>query len=157
MLQGQRESQQAWSWCRWRRAVGRDGEVVSGGRAHGGEDGGQEINFYSDHNGKHWKILSRKECMYCVCAQSLQSCPTRCDPMDCSPLASSVQGILQARILEWFAISFSRDLPKPRIEPATLASHALAGRFFTTCATWEAQKRHGLAFPPLKIRRVRLG
>ena len=33
-----------------------------------------------------------------------QSCPTLCDPMDCSPPGSSVQGILQARILEWVAI-----------------------------------------------------
>ena len=37
-----------------------------------------------------------------------QSCPTLCDPMDCSPPGSSVHGILQARILEWVAISFSR-------------------------------------------------
>ena len=88
--------------------------------------------------------------MCIVCVLSRFSRVQLCDPMDCSPLASSVQGILQARILEWFAISFSRDLPKPRIEPTTLASHALAGRFFTTCATWEAQKRHGLAFPPTK-------
>ena len=36
-----------------------------------------------------------------------QSCPTLCDPMDCSPPGSSVLGILQARILEWVAISFS--------------------------------------------------
>ena len=36
-----------------------------------------------------------------------QSCPTFCDPMDCSPPGSSVHGILQARILEWVAISFS--------------------------------------------------
>ena len=40
-------------------------------------------------------------------AKSLQSCPTLCDPTDGSPLASSVPGILQARILEWVAISFS--------------------------------------------------
>ena len=37
-----------------------------------------------------------------------QSCPTLCDPMDCSPSGSSVHGILQARILEMVAISFSR-------------------------------------------------
>ena len=36
-----------------------------------------------------------------------QSCPTLCDPMDCSPSGSSVHGIFQARILEWVAISFS--------------------------------------------------
>ena len=40
-------------------------------------------------------------------AESLQSCPTLCDPMDRSPPGSSVPGILQARILEWVAISFS--------------------------------------------------
>ena len=37
-----------------------------------------------------------------------QLCPTLCDPIDCSPPGSSVHGILQARILEWVAISFSR-------------------------------------------------
>ena len=40
-------------------------------------------------------------------AASLQSCPTLCDPMDCSLPGFSVHGILQARILEWVAISFS--------------------------------------------------
>ena len=40
-------------------------------------------------------------------AKSLQLCPTLCDPIDSSPLGSSVPGILQARILEWVAISFS--------------------------------------------------
>ena len=40
-------------------------------------------------------------------AKSLQSCPTLCDPRDGSPLGPSVPGILQARILEWVAISFS--------------------------------------------------
>ena len=41
-------------------------------------------------------------------AESLQLCPTLCDPMDNSPPDSSVHGILQARILEWVAISSSR-------------------------------------------------
>ena len=50
-------------------------------------------------------------------------------PQDCSPSGSSVHGILQARILEWVAISFSRDLPHPGIE---CISPALAGKFFTT-------------------------
>ena len=40
-------------------------------------------------------------------AKSLQSCPTRCDPIDGSPLGSPIPGILQARTLEWVAISFS--------------------------------------------------
>ena len=40
-------------------------------------------------------------------AKSLQSCPTLCDPIDGSPSGSSVPGVLQARIMEWVAISFS--------------------------------------------------
>jgi len=40
-------------------------------------------------------------------AKSLQSCPTLCDPIDGSPPGSAVPGILQARTLEWVAISFS--------------------------------------------------
>jgi len=40
-------------------------------------------------------------------AKLLQSCPTLCDPIDSSPPGSPVPGILQARILEWVAISFS--------------------------------------------------
>ena len=43
----------------------------------------------------------------CVCAKLLQSCPTLCNPMDCSPPGSSVHGILQARILEWIAMPSS--------------------------------------------------
>ena len=43
-----------------------------------------------------------------------QSCPTLCDPRDCSPPGSSVHGILQARILEWVAIPFSRGPSQPR-------------------------------------------
>ena len=50
----------------------------------------------------------------CVCAKSLQSCPTPCDPMDCSPPGSSAHEILQLRILEWVAISFSRGSSWPR-------------------------------------------
>ena len=42
-------------------------------------------------------------------AKSLQSCPTLCDPIGSSPPGSSVPGVLQARILEWVAISFSND------------------------------------------------
>jgi len=53
--------------------------------------------------------------------------------MHCSPPGSSAHGIFQARILEWFAIPSPGDLlPDPGIEPACLASPALAGGFFTT-------------------------
>ena len=57
----------------------------------------------------------------CVCAKSLQSCPTLCDPMDYSLPGSSVHWILQARILEWVAISFSRGSPNPGIESLSLS------------------------------------
>ena len=47
-------------------------------------------------------------------------------------------GILQARILEWVAMPSPGHLPNPGIEPVSLTSPTLAGRFFTTSATWEA-------------------
>ena len=65
---------------------------------------------------------------FCHCCSVAESCLTLCDPMDCSP-PDSVHGISQARILEWVAISFSRDLPNPGTE---LMYPALAGGFFTT-------------------------
>ena len=68
--------------------------------------------------------------------KSLQSCLTLCDPMGCSPLGSSVHGILQASILEWAAVSSSGDIPDPGIEPVSFMSPALVGRFFTTGATF---------------------
>ena len=50
-----------------------------------------------------------------------QSCPTLCDPMDCSPPGSSVHGILQARMLGGFPYPSPRDLPGPGIEPRSPA------------------------------------
>ena len=68
----------------------------------------------------------------------LQSCLILCDPMDCSLSGSSVHRILQARILGWVAVPSSRESSDPGIEPASLTSPALAGRFFTTSSTWAA-------------------
>ena len=67
-----------------------------------------------------------------------------CDPMDCSLPGSSIHGILQASILEWVAISFSRRSSQPR--DWTWVSH-IAGRCFTIWATREALKY--LLFSPL--------
>ena len=53
-----------------------------------------------------------------------KSCPTHCYPMDYSLPGSSVHGILKARILEWIAIYFSRDLPNPGIKPGSPELHA---------------------------------
>ena len=52
--------------------------------------------------------------MICCCCLVVKSCPTLCDPMDCRISGSSVHGISQARILEWVAISFSRQSSWPR-------------------------------------------
>ena len=75
----------------------------------------------------------------CFCAKLLQLCPTLHNPLDYSPLGSSVHGILQARIY-WSDLPYPPpgDLPDLGIEPTSLRSPALTGRFFTTSATWEA-------------------
>ena len=54
------------------------------------------------------KYMNAAAAAAAAAAKSLQSCPTLCDPMDGSPPGSSVQGILQARVLEWAAIAFSK-------------------------------------------------
>ena len=59
-------------------------------------------------------------------------CPTLCNPMDCSSPDSSVHGILQARILEWVTISFSRGSSWPRDQTHVSCVTCIAGRFFTT-------------------------
>ena len=61
---------------------------------------------------KHGREEARLFCYYIIltaaaAAKSLQLCPTLCDPIDSSPPGSPVPGILQARTLEWVAISFS--------------------------------------------------
>ena len=68
----------------------------------------------------------------CVCAKSLQSCLTLCNTMDCSPPGSSTHGILQARMLEWVAISFSRGSSWPRNQTYVSCSSLIAYGFFTT-------------------------
>ena len=65
-----------------------------------------------------------------------QSCPTLCDPMDCSLSGSSVHGIFQAIVLKWIAISFSRGSSQPR--DRTLVSR-IVDRRFTIWATREVQ------------------
>ena len=54
-----------------------------------------------------WAKLLPPAAAAAAAAKSLQSCPTLCNPMDCSPPGSPVPEILQARTLEWIAISFS--------------------------------------------------
>ena len=84
-------------------------------------------------------LFTKKIIFHCACVLSCLSHIWLCvTPMDCSPPGSSVHGILQKRILEWVSMPSFRDLPSPGIEPASLMSPALAGRFFTTYATRKA-------------------
>ena len=91
---------------------------------------------YEKVNNKRTKIsLQTLYSFVLVLCLVTQWCPTLCDPVDCSPPSSSVHGILQARILEGVAISFSRGSSQPR--DWTQVS-CIAGRFFTIWATREA-------------------
>ena len=72
----------------------------------------------------------------CVLAQL---CPILCNLMDDSLPGSSVQGILQARILEWVAISYSRGSSQPGNQTVSHASSAPAGGFFTTASPGKPQ------------------
>ena len=88
--------------------------------------------FLKDSRGQ----TSSKEYWYPICmkakVKAAQSRPTLCDPMD-----YTVHGILQARILEWVAFSFSRGSSQPRNRTQV---SSIAGRFFTSWATREAQE-----------------
>ena len=75
-----------------------------------------------------------------MCVKSLQSCQTLCNHMDCSSPVSSVHEIFQARLLDGLPCPPPRDLPNPGIKLVSFMSPALAGGFFTTSATWEAQE-----------------
>ena len=83
----------------------------------------------------------------CACVQSLQSCPTLCDPMDCSPSGSSVHGILQTRILEWVALPCSRGSSRPRDRTPVSCVSCTAGIFFTTEPPGE--EAHSCTWPAL--------
>ena len=67
----------------------------------------------------------------------VKSCPTLCDPMECNLQGSSFHGILQATVLEWVAISFSRESSRAR--DRTLVS-CIPGRHFNLWATREAPR-----------------
>ena len=72
--------------------------------------------------------------MTCYCCLVTKSCLTLCDPLDCSPPGSSVHGVLQVRILEFIAISFSRGSSQAMDQTWVSCT---AGRFFPIWATSE--------------------
>ena len=83
-----------------------------------------------------WWLFKNQLTLSCCYRLVSQSCPTLCDPISCSPAASSVHGIFQAWILEWVAISFSRESSWCR--DWTQVSR-ITGRYFIVWATREAQ------------------
>ena len=106
-----------------------------------------------------WRILTITllMCDAAAAAKSLQSCPTLCDPIDGSPPGSPVPGILQARTLEWVAISFSnagkwkvkvKSLSRVRLlaTPWTAAYQAPPSMGFSRQEYWS-----GVPLPSLSI------
>ena len=83
----------------------------------------------------HKHATNYRERLCAVLCLVTQSCPTLCDPMDCSPPGSSVHGILYAKILEWVVMPSSRG--SSQLRDRTQVSH-IAGEFFTDWATTEA-------------------
>ena len=81
-------------------------------------------------------FTERNPTALCMCERFVaQSCPTLCNPRDCSLPDSSVHGIFKAKILEWVSFPSPGDLPNTGIK---LTSPALVGRFFTR-VSWGAQ------------------
>ena len=72
-----------------------------------------------------------------------------CDPMDCNPTGSSVHGILQARILEWVAISYSRGSSRPWDQAPILCISCIGRQILNHCAT-----KNSIAVPPKLKNRI---
>ena len=101
------------------------------------------LNKAFDRNHFEWYFILSAFNYHCyfihVLSELSQSCPTLCDPMDCSLSGSSVHGIFPARVLEWIAISFSRGPSRPRNQ--TWVS-CIADGCYTMGAIGEAQLIH---------------
>ena len=92
--------------------------------------GSQSWTWLSD-----WTELNWSDIILEWMNEVAQFCPTLCNPMDCSLSGSPVHGILQARILDWVGISFSRGSSQPS-DPTQVS--CITGRFFTVWATRES-------------------
>ena len=95
------------------------------------------INYtytYVHSMGLNYRVSSRVPMLYSewVSEWSRSLCQTLCDPMDCSLPGSSLHGILQARVLEWVAISFSTGSSQPRVQTQV---SCIPGRRFNLWAT----------------------
>ena len=98
----------------------------------------EQIKIIIQHNQDYSLLMREREILrwstLCLWrAKSLQLCLTLCKPTDCSPPGSSVEGILQARILEWVAMPSSRGSSQPRDWTCISYVFCIGRR-----ATWEA-------------------
>ena len=84
-----------------------------------------------------WIVFSGSHIHKMLGTQSLHSCLTLCDAMDCSPPGSSNHGIFLGRILEWVAISSFRGSSWPRDQTCVSCVSCSVGRFFTTEPPWK--------------------
>ena len=73
-----------------------------------------ELDYEEGWVSKDWCFQIVVDTLLCVRAKSFQSCPTLCDPVDCGLPGSSVHGILQARTMDWVAISSTRGSSQSR-------------------------------------------
>ena len=89
---------------------------------------------------KPWRAGNIANNPICMCTKVLQSCPTFCNPMDYSPQAPLSMGLSKQEYWSGLPCPPPGDIPDPGIEPLSQASPALAGRFFTTSTTCEAQQ-----------------
>ena len=106
----------------------------------------QEVILFVSGFNQQTRSLRHSECWKLMwaaaAANSLQSCPTLCDPIDCSPLGSTIPGILQARTLEWVAISFSNAW-KGKVKVKSLCHVWLFGTSWT--AAYQASPSLGFS------------
>ena len=86
---------------------------------------------------KHFIICDCELHFVAVAAKSFQSCPTLCDPTDCSPPGSMTMGFSRQEYCNGLPCPPPGDLPNPGTEPMSLTSPVLAGGFFTTRAICE--------------------
>ena len=93
-------------WC-WEKEAASLCGVQNLANGRGIQDGGTCVYLWRIHVDVWQKPIQYCKVIAAAAAKSLQSCPTLCDPIDSSPPGFSVPGILQARTLEWVAISFS--------------------------------------------------
>ena len=102
---------------------------------------GTDLPRFASLQAEKKKLFTSEFCFAYSCylsAKSLQSCPTLCDPMDHSPPGSSGMGFSRQEHWNGLLCPPPGDRPNPGIEPKSLMSSALTGRFFTTGTTWEA-------------------